>query len=193
MTFREHYVNSLDNFIKGWYIDETVCDRLIDIFESNLDISGKGKSVNFEVDTSYKDSIDVAAEHLFNKGISLDFYNTILQQCFNLYNQSYPYSGSLQYSMKESYNIQKYEVGGGFKAWHTERAAAHPLVYRHLVFMTYLNDVTDEGETEFYHQKLKIKPEKGLTLIWPTDWTFVHRGVPSKTQVKYVATGWVSI
>lgn len=193
MTYREHHVNSLDNFIKGWYIDKVVCDRLLDIFESNLDISGKGKSVNFQVDTTYKDSTDIAAEHLLNKGISLDFYNTTLQECFNLYNDVYPYSGKNKYSLKESYNIQKYEVGGGFHAWHSERAAAVPLVYRHLVFMTYLNDITDGGETEFYHQRIKIKPEKGLTLIWPVDWTFLHRGIPSNTQIKYVTTGWVSL
>ena len=56
--------------------------------------------------------------------------------------------------------------------------------------MTYLNDVTHKGETEFFHQKIKIKPEKGLTLIWPTDWTFTHRGIPSPTEEKYIVTGW---
>ena len=58
--------------------------------------------------------------------------------------------------------------------------------------MFYLNDVEDEGETEFYYQKLKVKPKKGLTLIWPADWTHTHRGIPSKTQEKYIATGWYS-
>ena len=56
--------------------------------------------------------------------------------------------------------------------------------------MTYLNDVTDGGETEFLHQKFKIKPEKGLSIIWPADWTFTHKGVVSPTQTKYIATGW---
>ena len=58
--------------------------------------------------------------------------------------------------------------------------------------MTYLNDVTDGGETEFFHQNLKITPEKGLTLIWGADWTFTHRGIPSPSQEKYIATGWFS-
>ena len=57
--------------------------------------------------------------------------------------------------------------------------------------MTYLNDVSDGGETEFYYQKLKVKPETGLTLIWGSDWTFMHRGITSKTQTKYIATGWL--
>ena len=56
--------------------------------------------------------------------------------------------------------------------------------------MTYLNDVTDGGETEFYFQKLKIKPVKGKMVLWPTDFTHLHRGITSPTQEKYIATGW---
>ena len=37
----------------------------------------------------------------------------------------------------------------------------HPQASRHMVFMTYLNDVSDGGETEFYHQDVKVKAEKG--------------------------------
>jgi hypothetical protein len=35
-----------------------------------------------------------------------------------------------------------------------------------------------------------VSPKKGLTLIWPADWTFTHRGVPSPTQEKIITTGW---
>jgi hypothetical protein len=55
--------------------------------------------------------------------------------------------------------------------------------------MTYLNDVEIGGETEFFHQKLKIRPEKGLTLIWPADWTFTHIGITSPEE-KFIVTGW---
>ena len=56
--------------------------------------------------------------------------------------------------------------------------------------MTYLNDVSDGGETEFFHQKLKVKPVKGKTVLWPTDFTHLHRGITSPTEDKYIATGW---
>ena len=58
--------------------------------------------------------------------------------------------------------------------------------------MTYLNTVKKKGETEFYYQKLKIKPETGLTIIWPSDWTHTHRGITSNTEEKYIVTGWYS-
>ena len=36
--------------------------------------------------------------------------------------------------------------------------------------MTYLNDVPDGG-THFKYQELTAPAKKGLTLIWPTDFT----------------------
>jgi hypothetical protein len=79
----------------------------------------------------------------------------------------------------------------GFYEYHSERTSAKNDygAARHLVFMTYLNDVSNGG-TEFYHQKLITQAEKGLTLIWPVDWTFTHRGVISPDQEKYITTGW---
>ena len=58
--------------------------------------------------------------------------------------------------------------------------------------MMYLNDIDDEGGTEFFYQKRKVKPKKGRIVIWPADWTHTHRGVTSMTQEKYIVTGWYS-
>ena len=58
--------------------------------------------------------------------------------------------------------------------------------------MTYLNDVEDGGETQWLYQGRQFKPKKGLTAIWPTDFTHTHRGVVSPTQRKTIATGWFS-
>ena len=84
-----------------------------------------------------------------------------------------------------------YPPTGGYFVWHCERTNPYGDVGRRvLVFMTYLNDVEDGGETEFYYQKLRVKPEKGKTLIWPADWTHAHRGLTSKSQSKFIVTGW---
>ena len=115
----------------------------------------------------------------------------VLDQYIAKYPQCNMYSA---FRMIQPAQLQKYNPGGGFFAWHTERTSAktHDLASRHLVFMTYLNDVTDGGETEFALQNLKVQPRKGLTLIWPVDWTHTHRGVTSPTQHKYIVTGWLN-
>jgi hypothetical protein len=56
--------------------------------------------------------------------------------------------------------------------------------------MVYLNTVDDQGGTQFYYQNHIEKPEQGKLLIWPSDWTHLHRGVASPTEKKYIFTGW---
>lgn len=55
--------------------------------------------------------------------------------------------------------------------------------------MTYLNDIEEGGETEFYWQNIKMKPKKGLTVLWPSDFTHRHRGLPCDVE-KWITTGW---
>ena len=61
----------------------------------------------------------------------------------------------------------------------------------HIILIpTYLNDVSEGGETAWYFQNLKMKPEKGLTVFWPADWMYLHRGFPPIKGKKYIITGW---
>jgi hypothetical protein len=94
-----------------------------------------------------------------------------------------------KWSITQPWNIQRYKANEGFYEWHAEIVDRY-YSHRHLVFMTYLNNVDNGGETEFYYQKVKIKPEIGLTIMWPPNWSFTHRGIPSKTETKYICTGW---
>ena len=101
------------------------------------------------------------------------------------YKEKYPFCNNVSlWGIEKVPQIQYYvPKEGGFLEWHHERTSNDPnIIHRHLVYMTYLNDVTDGGETAWYHQNLKIKPKKGLTVIWPADWTFTHKGCVSKTQ-----------
>jgi hypothetical protein len=91
------------------------------------------------------------------------------------------------YGLVESYNIQYYPPKGGYKIWHCERESN---INRNFVFMTYLNDVP-VGGTEFKYQKIITPAKKGLTLIWPSDWTHIHRGQISNVNEKYIVTGWL--
>jgi hypothetical protein len=90
------------------------------------------------------------------------------------------------------FNMQRYEPGEGFHGWHCERAS-NKYSSRTLVWAIYLNTVTDRGETEFYYQHHFESAEEGKLIIWPSDWMYLHRGVPSPTQTKYILTGWFTM
>ena len=84
----------------------------------------------------------------------------------------------------------KYEKGEKYD-WHID-TGSHQMSDRQLVAIWYLNDVDGPGgETEFLHQKVKIKPEKGKLVIFPPFWTHEHRGVTVKKGSKYIATTWI--
>ena len=105
------------------------------------------------------------------------------------YLQSYPEVNTLPTFTATTARIQKYDKDGHFNSWHHERGGG-TTQNRCLVYMTYLNDVEEGGETYFKYQDKKIKPEVGKTIIWPSDWTHTHKGVSPKSGLKYIATGW---
>jgi hypothetical protein len=94
-----------------------------------------------------------------------------------------------------SINIQKYLANeGGYPHWHSEiypRDPSADTLHRVLLFTIYLNDVPEEGETEFYYQERKIRPETGSLLIAPAGFTHTHRGNMPKGGDKYIATSWI--
>ena len=181
-----------DSFIGGYYITKKLCDDFITSFNNQKDKARPGK-INSkkgarDTDKSRKDSLDLEVPCELYSGI-VGAYRLELQKCLNEYIKTYPQLNDLaKFNVKENFNIQYYKPGGGFKKWHNERTNLNA-TNRILVFMTYLNDV-DDGGTEFKYQKIITPAKKGLTLIWPTDWPFTHRGQISKTKEKYIITGW---
>ena len=122
----------------------------------------------------------------------MDYFN-LLMGCYTDYQKQFPVLEFFNQLHMGPFNVQKYLLGGHFKKNHFER---NDLATTHRLFawMTYLNDVpSGGGETEFIYQDLKIKPEKGKTLIWPADWTHTHCGLPTTKEEKYIMTGWFHI
>ncbi len=186
---REHKINYHNLFIAGWYNpNNSICDDLLEYFHSSNEKAPGRSYVGTEkiLDKKAKDSVDCMIKDSELRTRYIEY----LQRSVDLYVTKYPFCNEYApWTVIETIQIQQYLPGGAFFSWHTERGTMSVLD-RHLVFMTYLNDVSDQGETEFYHQNIKVKPEKGLTLIWPADWTFTHRGIPSSSQEKYIVTGW---
>ena len=189
---KEYKFNTNNNFIEGYYLsDLSICDDLIKLFDNSdnktLGESGKG-IVNKEV----KDSLDL---QLWIRDIIkypiLGRYFKELGQAIDLYKKKYIFCDEHvgEWGIQEDFNIQKYKPSQAYHSWHCEHGNIKSSK-RHLVWMTYLNDVKQGGETEWYYQKLKVRPEKGLTVIWSADWTFTHKGHTTIDEDKYIITGW---
>lgn len=86
--------------------------------------------------------------------------------------------------------VQKTLIGGGYHRWHFENDSRNNS-NRLVVFMYYLNDVQEGGETEFLYQHKRYKATKGTLVIWPASYTHTHRGNPPLSNDKYIITGWM--
>ena len=188
------YELPFDSFIGGWFIPTEVCDGLVEMFHSTTESEKHpgmvGKGV---IDKFTKDSIDLVV-HENSSNTTFHSYRNLLQKVANKYFDRYTQAEpNGRIGFREGHNIQWYPKGGGYKDFHCERNNMDPInLCRHLVYMTYLTDVVgDGGETQFYFQEIDVKPQKGLTLIWPSDWTHTHRGNPAIDEEKMIITGWI--
>jgi len=118
------------------------------------------------------------------------FIDMFFQEIYPLYTQKYSYLKQLATHNILEVKIQKTKIGGGYHIWHCENSKMKSR-NRILAFMAYLNDVAEGGETEFLYQKCRFKPEKNTMLVWPAQFTHVHRGNPPLSNDKYIITGWV--
>lgn len=181
----------MTNFIGDYsFSDLTLCSDIIQWFD--LESRPKG---GFMIDDCYH--IDpcrkACTQTLLNyNDLLCGRYFNQLQSVVDLYVRDYPLCNAYDpWAVREPVQVQRYSPGEAYYELHCERPGARgaaPL--RHLVFMTYLNTVSDQGGTEFPQQNLTVNPVQGRTLIWPADWTYSHRGIASPSETKYIVTGW---
>ena len=176
-SFIEQYPNAIPN---------ELCDKLIGLADNTLktypqpykNISETGRKDWFMFTHSI---IDIASP-----------VNKILSNCFQLYMNKY---NGAAYSNRYFSHNQKLQVtppGGGFHEWHNEHTSSYGMD-RIMAWMFYLNDIDSGGETEFLHQRVRLKPTKGTLVLFPAAFTHCHRGNPPLNQTKYILTGWYNI
>jgi prolyl 4-hydroxylase len=188
--------NSNPNFIGSWIINPShICDKIISYFENNIHLHKNGRTGS-GFDQSIKNSTDMSIApreiNLPGNEIFIEYFK-LLFNCHNDYLLQWPFirdfAGDLQIG---KFNIQRYRAGQHFQQVHTERFSLGTL-HRVLAWMTYLNDVDDGGSTCFNHYDLDVQPQKGLTLIWPAEWTHAHQGKVLNSGEKYIITGWMDL
>ena len=168
---------------KGAFTPET-CEVAIDYYEKRVDLHEFGRVGN-QVDFDRKKCTEI---YLKREEYSL-FENT-LEKHFKKYIKKYSFVNNLAlWNFSPIFKIQKYNPGEGYFYTHCENDCKEQS-YRVLVWMIYLNDVKDGGQTHFPYQNKKYQPRTGDVLIWPAYFTHPHRGIVSKNSTKYIATGW---
>ena len=116
----------------------------------------------------------------------------ILDECVAEYLQEHPVSietvGGVSHN--NIFKIQASLPGQGYNVWHSEWCMDNQ--NRFLVWILYLNDIEDGGETEFLYYPRRVQPRAGDVIVWPASFTHTHRGNPPLKDKKYIVTGWIT-
>lgn len=188
----ENFVGIYDN-----YFSEQLCDSLIAHFDwcqkSNKTYQ-REEAEKFKKDDSANlnpnNMQEIEFAHPNISGYVGEFNQVFWDECYKDYMGLYSTLSDYDQHTIYTYKIQKTLPGGGYHIWHCEDGAK--LFSRRIgVYILYLNDVEEGGETEFLYFSKRISPKKGRLVVFPPNFPWTHRGNPPLSGVKYIMTGWM--
>lgn len=152
------------------------CVKIVEFYKKNQNLAGPGgtaSGVNPEVKLSTDLKID---EVKADDAVELDrlIYSKI-SAALSVVRQIVP--GYFHGQCADTgYRVQHYSPDGYYH-WHIDFRPG-----RRLALLLYLNDIPEGegGETEFWYQDLKVRPEAGKLLVFPVTAGYAHRGCTSK-------------
>lgn len=184
------------------------CKEIIKLFEnkiaSNEAIQGYSSSGQ---DNSKKKTTDfnlfnasTNEEHLVKDSIIAKFNHYLSEEYLSKYPHGDIFDHNTIVNGKTFYpalNLQKYNKNEGhYNAWHTEKDH-FAVSSRIFVFILYLNDVSQGGQTRFLFKEegkgefFGVEPEAGKLIIHPASWPYIHMGEMPVSNDKYIATTWL--
>lgn len=119
-----------------------------------------------------------------------EFNSVFWDKCYADYRKEYSTLDTYHNHTIYTYKIQKTLPGGGYHIWHCEDAERE-FSRRIGVYILFLNDVEEGGETEFLYCSKRVSAKKGRLVIFPPNFPWTHRGNPPLSGEKYIMTGWL--
>lgn len=111
-------------------------------------------------------------------------YQMILMSSVNYYVKRYGIEGNL---FPEPFSLLRYENSQEYKKHHDGGSS---LVPRQVSAICYLNNDYEGGELEFPYFKIKIKPEPGMLILFPSNFSYSHIAHPVTKGLKYNLVTW---
>jgi predicted 2-oxoglutarate/Fe(II)-dependent dioxygenase YbiX len=144
-----------------------------------------GQGVNQNLRTNYHLGITSSAEQ--NVEAAQNVHNQmymLLMAATTPYVKKYGLEEELWH---EPYNMLRYKGGQEYKAHYDGTTGSG----RAVSAIVYLNNDYDGGHVEFVNFGIKIKPEPGMLLLFPSNYPYTHIAHPVTDGTKYAIVTWL--
>lgn len=169
-------------------LDSRICDNLIDITNSGKYlITDQGVA-----DTGINKSVRMGKEVLLTHSDHTEIRDNLVSATISILEKYQEQTKHASQYIKENFDtyklenfrVRKYPVNSGFFKSHSD-VTDYKSASRLLVVLLYLNDVAEGGETEFPSLGIKIKPSRGLGIVFPPTFLFPHQANIPISNSKY--------
>lgn len=166
-------------------ISPEICNEMIRRFDLDDGVVDGYLGLDQQVDYDIKrcDELSITGREDWND-IDQEIYNSAtiaIAEYIPLIKKEYKID--LSFDSDTGYKIKRYQPKDNYYHWHHDS----DIRSRVISMLWYLNDVDEGGETEFVSGEM-ITPKQGRVVMFPATWSYVHRGLPPISNVKYAMT-----
>jgi prolyl 4-hydroxylase len=179
MNDLKHYIRVYDH-----NLDASLCQKMIGSFhglEKFQRRNGRGIRAGLEGSAWAELNVTRLSDDVF-----LNMFRQTIYAALARYNSDVGLSIALPNSTKFSDLIMKRYQPGGQDRFQLHFDAINHVANRYLVFLWYLNDVAEGGETRFPQLGQSVESRAGRLLMFPPYWMYQHEGLPPRTGDKYI-------
>ena len=174
--------------IHAEFVSDRAVDNCINMFKKEQVRINPGKVGDKLIKPEWKDSLDCGLR--VHEVPRLKVWHKEMHKIIDNYIVKYPILKQYDpWGYVDGVNIQYYKPKGGYHKEHVETMRIFES-NRIIAFMTYLTDTIDGG-TEWTYLNWKAPCKKGLTLLWPVNYPYAHKGIISNSEEKMIITGWL--
>jgi prolyl 4-hydroxylase len=170
------YVQWFDNALEPDF-----CKRMIESFDQLARFQTRGGRGALQLSAWTELNVSKVADASFET-----LFRQQVLQYLDLYNERAPLTLPIPPRNRlENLRIKRYVVEEGDQ-FQPHFDALDYTCNRYMVFLWYLNDVIDGGETEFCDMGLRVSARAGRLLMFPPYWMYQHAGLPPRSNDKYI-------
>jgi len=118
----------------------------------------------------------------------LGYFRERIDAALERYNRDVALGIPIPTSAKTADLVLKRYRPGGAESFQPHFDALYEHCNRYLVFLWYLNDVAEGGETEFPGLGVSVQPRTGRLLMFPPYWMYQHAGLPPRSGNKFIVS-----